>query len=198
MDIQKHHRELAGAIRDERFDVHDGGLILLGGIHVQGVFSEFINGELVAEHRNRVVDQGFIDILNTYFPVASGRVSPRANLYVALYAGAVTPAANWIAASFPATASEITSGSEGYSQSTRPAFTPAAAATPQLDNYAAKAAFTIVTASTLNVNGAAIVSEPTKGSTAGVLVAAARYTNTRQLQNGDAYEVGYRFTFSAV
>jgi hypothetical protein len=194
MDMHKHHRELAGALRDDRFDVSEGGVVLMGAVRAQGVFDEYVNGVLVASHTNRVVDQGFVDILNTYFHTTN----KKAGFYVALFAGAVTPAANWTAASFPATASEITSGSEGYTQSTRPVFTVAAAATPQIDNYASKAAFTIATASTLNVNGAAILSEPTKGSTSGVLVAAARYANTRQLQNGDSYEVGYRFVFSAV
>lgn len=179
----------------------DGGIVLREGdasgngrFVVRGYFSEWLNGEFLGETPNLVVDQGIIDILNTYF----GSTSKKAGFYVALFAGAVTPAANWTAASFPATASEITSGSEGYSQSTRPAFTPAnATSATQIDNYAAKAAFTIVTASTLSVNGAAIVTESTKGSGSGVLVSASRYANTRSLQDGDAYEVGYRFVGSS-
>lgn len=176
----------------------DGGVILRepsapgaqDGLVVRGYFSEWVNGEFMGEHQNLVVDQGMIDILNTYF----GSTAKKAGFYVSLFAGAVNPAAGWTAASYPATASEITSGSEGYSQSTRPQYVVVnASSSTQIDNYAAKAAFTIVTASTLTVNGAAIVTESTKGSTSGVLVAASRYGTARTLQNGDAYEVGYRF-----
>ncbi len=187
-------REIANELRGGTFDATPNGLLLpKSGIVAAGLFSEFVNGEHVGDHKNLVVDEGFVAILNTYF----GATAKAASFHVALFAGAVTPAANWTAVSFPATASEITSGVEGYSQSTRPAFTPAAATTPVLDNYAAKAAFTIVTGSILNVNGAAILTSNVKGGTGGVLVAASRYGATRQLQNADAYEVGYRFTFSS-
>lgn len=195
MNTQALTRDIARGIRSGTFDaVPCGGLMLQSsGIIARGVFSEWVNGQHVGDNPNLIVDQGFVDILNTVY----GTTTKKAGFYIALFAGAVTPAANWTATSFSATASEITSGSEGFSQVTRPQWVPATATTPQIDNYAAKAAFTIVTASTLNVNGAALLSEPTKGSTSGVLYAATRYANTRTLQNGDAYEVGYRIVFSA-
>lgn len=165
---------------------------ILGGRY----FDRVIRGGQVIDFgdtSNMIVDQGFVDILNTVF----GATSKKAGFYVAIFAGAVNPAANWTAAGFASTASEITSNTEGYTQSTRPQWTPAAATTPQMDNYAAKAAYTIATASTLNVNGAALLSDSGKGSTAGVLISAARYSNTRQLQNADNYEVGFRLTFAS-
>lgn len=195
MSIEKtYRRDIKRELRRGTFDATgDGGILLPSGIVARGVYTDYVNGKKIGDTPNLIVDQGFVDILNTYF----GDTAKKSGFYVALYAGTVSPAANWTASSFASTASEITSSSEGYSQSTRPAFTEAAATTPQIDNYASKAAFTIVTASILNVNGVAILSESTKGSTSGVLVSATRYGATRQLQNTDAYEVGYRFVFSA-
>lgn len=194
MDISNKYRgDIARALRKENFDVSEGGIVIAAGIKVRGVYDDWRNGEHLGETPNLIVDQGFVDMLNTYFHTTN----KKAGFYVALFAGAVSPAANWTAASFASTASEITSGSEGYSETTRRPFTVAAATTPQIDNYGTKAAFTIVTASQLNVNGPAILSDSTKGGTSGVLVSASRYANTRVLQNGDAYEVGYRYIFSA-
>ena len=189
--------DLRRALANTQYEITDGG-ICIGSFMFGGRYEDRVirGGEVIefGSTDNLVVDQGMIDILNTYF----GTTSKKAGFYVALFAGAVTPAANWTAASFTATASEITSGTEGYSQTTRPAWVTPNASTPQIDNYAAKAAFSIVTASSLNVNGAAILSDQAKGSTGGVLVSAARYSNTRVLQNGDTYEVGYRIVASPV
>lgn len=195
MSIEKtYRRDIERELRSGTFDATEDGLLLpKSGIVARGLFTDYVSGKKIGDTPNLVVDQGFVDILNTYF----GDTAKKTSFHVALFSGAVSPAANWTAASFASTASEITSGSEGYSQATRPTFTEAAATTPQIDNYSSKAAFTIVTASILNVNGCALLSESTKGSTSGVLVAATRYANTRQLQNTDAYEVGYRIVFAA-
>jgi len=187
-------RDFSKALRGGKYEKTEGGVLLPKSmIEARGEYVEVLNGEVVGFHRNMVVDQGFVDILNTYL----GATAKKSGFFVALFSGAVTPAANWTAATFSSAASEIVSGTEGYTEATRRPWTPAAASTPQMDNYAAKATFTIATAATLNVNGAALLSDSAKGSTAGVLVSAARYANTRQLQNGDNYEVGYRITFSA-
>ena len=190
-------RDIKRALANRKYEKSPNGLYL-NNIMVQGVYSDRVirNGQVIEfdQTKNLVVDQGLVDMLNTYF----GTTSKKTAFYVALFAGAVTPASNWTAANFAATASEITSNTEGYTQVARPAWTTPNATTPQIDNYAAKAAFTIATASTLNVNGAAILSDQAKGSTGGVLVSAARYANTRQLQNGDNYEVGYRIVLSPV
>lgn len=191
-------KDVARDLSNRKFEFAPEGLYLatVRGF-ARGVYADHvIRGGQVIDFGltdNTVVDQGFVDLLNTMF----GATSKKAGFYTALFAGAVTPATNWTASGFAATASEITSNSEGYTQSTRPQWTPAVATTPQMDNYAAKAAFTIATASVLNVNGAAILSDSGKGSTAGVLISAARYANTRQLQNGDNYEVGYRISFAS-
>ena len=190
-------RDIKRALANRKYEQDRSGLYL-GNVRVKGVYADRVirNGQVIdfGTTENLVVDQALVDILNTYF----GATSKKTAFYVSLFAGAVTPASNWTAANFSSTASEITSNSEGYTQTTRPAWTTPNATTPQIDNYAAKAAFTIATASTLNVNGAAILSDQAKGSTGGVLVSAARYANTRQLQSGDNYEVGYRIVLSPV
>lgn len=190
-------RDFERALSSGGFEKTDNGIYLPGAkAFASGQYMDYVNGELIGVTDNMIVNEGFVDILNTVF----NSTAKKAGFYVALYAGAVSPVATWTAASFPATASEITSEAEGYTTTNRPAWTTAATsgANTYIDNYASKAAFSIVTASTLNVNGAAIVTAQTRGSTSGVLVSAARYANTRQLQNGDAYEVGYRLSFSTV
>lgn len=187
-------RDFSKALRGGKYETTEGGILAPGtSIVARGEYVEVLNGVEVGVRGNMVVDQSFVDILNTYF----GATAKKSGFFVALFSGAVTPTANWTAATFSASASEIVSGTEGYTEATRRPWVPAAATTPQMDNYAAKAVFTIATAATLNVNGAALLTDSAKGSTAGVLVSAARYANTRQLQNGDNYEVGYRITFSA-
>ncbi|MGL6290147.1 MAG: hypothetical protein ACRC2H_05630 [Silanimonas sp.] len=187
-------RSFIKALKGDKYEKADGGVLVPSlKIKAVGEYVELVNGVEVGVHRNTVVDQGFVDILNTYF----GPTAKKSGFFVALFSGAVTPAANWTAANFSSTASEITSGTEGYSEATRRPWSPATATTPVMDNYLAKSTFSIVTAATLNVNGAALLTDSAKGSTAGVLVSAARYPNVRQLQNGDTYEVGYRIVFSA-
>jgi hypothetical protein len=187
-------RDVTRAIANNRYEMAPEGVYIPAIRAIaKGAYVDYVNGVEIGETPNLIVDQGFVDILNTVF----GATSKKAGFYVALFSGAVTPVANWTAANFGANATEITSTTEGYTQATRPAWTVAAASTPQVDNYASKAQFTIATASTLNINGAAILSDQNRGGTAGVLYSAARYANTRVLQAGDNYEVGYRLSFSA-
>ena len=113
--------------------------------------------------------------MSRYIRPSSGGKLPTWNL--ALYAANYTPLANLTAASFPATASEITSNTEGYTEATRPIWTPSAPSANTIDNLANKAAFTIATASSLVVNGAALLSESAKGAVTGKLVSATKFDN---------------------
>ena len=115
---------------------------------------------------------------------------------LALFSGAAAPAANWTAASFAAAASEIVSLTEGYTNATRPAWTPANTSTGSIDNMASVASVTIATSSQLNVTGAAMLTNSTRGGTTGVLVSATKYAAARVFQSGDTYEVGYRLSLT--
>jgi len=139
------------------------------------------------EHKNLLPTEGINYLLDQV--LGGGSSAP---LYIALYAGAVSPASGWTAASFPATASEITSGTEGYTESTRQQWVSAAAASGTKDNYANVAAFTIATASTLVVNGVAMLTQSAKGSTGGKLLSASRFGSTQNLSNTNIFDVKYR------
>lgn len=86
---------------------------------------------------------------------------------------------------------------EGYTSPTRPVWTPpASTATASIDNMAAVAHLTMATAGTINVTGAALLTNSTRGGTTGVLISASKYAATRVFQNGDTYDVGYRVSLT--
>lgn len=192
----KHRREIATALSNGHYELTDGGVLIKAGIDAlaTGVYVHSVNGgQDLREDPNLLVDEGILHMLN----VAFGATAKTANWYLALFANQINPAANWTAGNFAATAGEITSGTEGYSNATRPIFTSAPAAAGQITNLAAKAAFNIVCTTSLNVEGAALLSNSGKGSASGVLASASRYNATRTLYNGDVYEVGYGVSLSA-
>lgn len=186
--------EILRNLRNFKYERSDAGIYFPSSrIEARGEYVHNVNGLDERIDRNLLVDQGLTDMLNVYF----GAGTKPAAWYIALYAGSTAPAANWTAANFASTASEIVSGTEGYSEATRQAFTPAAAASNVIDNVAAKAAFTIVTASQLNVKGAALLTDNTKGGTSGKLGSATAFASTRVLNNTDVFNCGYRVTFSS-
>lgn len=194
--FMKHRREIAAALAAGKYEVTDGGLLIKAGIDAlaTGVYVHSVNGgQDLREDPNLLPDEGILHMLNVTF----GATAKVPNWYLALFANQINPAPNWTAANFAATAGEITSSTEGYSNSTRPAFTSSPAAAGQITNLAAKAAFNIVCTTSLNVEGAAMLSNSGKGSGAGVLASASRYSATRTLYNGDVYEVGYGVSLSA-
>ena len=186
--------ELLRALHDEVYDVtEDGGIYFpRQGILAAGEYWHSVNGEDMRVDSNLLTTEGLTYILN----VGLGATAKPTAFYMALYAGAISPAANWTAASFASTASEITSTTEGYSETLRPTWTASAAAAGVIDNFSTAARFTIVTASSINVNGAALLSSNTRGGTAGVLVSASRYSATRTMYNAETYDLGYRVTLS--
>lgn len=111
--------------------------------------------------------------------------------YIALYAGAISPAAGWVASGFTATASEITSGSEGYSEANRVTWTAGTASAGAISNTASPAEFTIVTATQLTVNGIGMLTAQAKGATTGTLLSATRFASARLLNNTDLFHVKY-------
>ena len=163
------------------------------GIVARGEYFDRINGGEWHTTGNLVVNEGLTHLLN----VALGSTAKPAGYYLALFSGATAPAANWTAANFASVASEIVSMTEGYTNATRPAWTPANTSTNSIDNFASVASLTIATAATLNVTGAAMLTNSVRGGTTGTLISASKYAAARTFQNGDVYEVGYRLSFSA-
>ncbi|WP_374377759.1 hypothetical protein [Pseudomonas fluvialis] len=186
--------ELALAIHKENFDVTAEGIYFpKQGVMASGEYFDRINGGKWDRTPNLIVTEGLAHILS----VALGATAKPAGYFLALFSGTASPAANWTAANFAAAASEIVSMTEGYTSPTRPAWTPpASTATNSIDNMAAIASVTIATAGQLNVNGAAMLTNSTRGGTTGALVSATKYPVTRVFQNGDTYDIGYRLSLT--
>ncbi len=193
-DLQRHAKEFNTALANHKYEQTDSGLFFPAAkVLARGLYIHDVNGEDVREDPNLLTDEGLTHML----AVALGGTAKISQWYLALYSGAITPASGWTAASFAATANEIVSATEGYSETSRRSFTPGAATANTIDNTATKAAFTIVTASQLTVQGAGLLSDNGKGSTSGVLISATRFSTPRVLQNTDIYNVGYRVTLTS-
>ncbi len=187
-------QELAADIAAERFDVTANGIYFpRQGVLANGEYFGRVNGGAWAKEGDNLIPiEGLAHLLN----VALGTTAKPAGLYLALFSGATAPAANWGAASFAAVASEIVSQTEGYTAATRPVWTPVNTNTGSIDNLASVASLTIATASQLNVTGAALLTNSTRGGTTGALVSASLYAAPRVFQNGDIYELGYRINLT--
>lgn len=188
-ELQKHAAEFARRIRNHDYEVSPAG-IHFPAAHViaAGGYLHDVNGQDERFDPNLLPDEGLIYLLTAGLRNAS-RYS---NWFLSLFAANYTPLANLTAASYPATASEITSQTEGYTETTRRGWTTADPTTPAMDNLASKAAFTIATAGSLVVNGAALHSESAKGATTGKLVSATKFAQQRTLYNTDVFNVAYR------
>lgn len=182
--------ELAASMAAERFDVIPEGVYFpREGVLAQGEYFDRVNRKGPwTRNKNLIVVEGLAHILN----VALGTSAKPAGYYLALFNGNTAPVPNWSAASFAAVASEIVSQTEGHTSATRPVWTPVNTVTGSIDNLAAVASLTIATASQLNVTGAAMLTNSTRGGTTGALVSASLYAAPRVFQNGDVYELGYR------
>lgn len=191
--MQNLRKELVQAVHGENFDVTAEGIYFpKQGVMAQGTYIDRVNGGQWVENGNLVVTEGLAHILN----VAMGSTPKPAAYFLALFSGATAPAANWTAASFASVASEIVSTTEGYTKATRPEWTETNTSTNSIDNMAATASVTIATSGTLNVTGAALLTNSTRGGTTGVLVSAAKYAAARTFQNGDVYDIGYRLSLT--
>lgn len=162
------------------------------GVKAKGEYFDRINGGEWTRTENLIPTEGLAHILN----VALGTTPKPASYHLALFSAAAQPTANWTAASFASTASEIVSMTEGYSSATRPTWTPTNTNTNSIDNMTAVAKVTMKTASSLTVQGAAMLTSSTKGGTAGALISATKYPSPRVFQDGDTYEIGYRISLT--
>lgn len=187
-NLEKHAREIAGFVRNGDFEQTDEGIIIRSAIRARGRYVHSVNGgQDEREDFNLVPAQGILHFLN----VTLGASPKLSNWYLAPFSGAVNPAANWTAANFAANATEIVSASEGYSNVTRPQWTPGAAAAGVIGNLTNRAVFNIVCTTTINIAGAGLLSDNVRGGVDGVLISASRYNSVRTVNNGDAFELGY-------
>lgn len=194
-DLQKHAGEFAKALATNKYELTGEGVYFpQARALAKGVYTHDVNGGDEQTSDNLLTDEGLLYMLSC--GLYNG--AKLATWYLSLYSANYTPLAALTAASYPATASEITSGSEGYSESTRPVWVPSAPATGNLiDNLASKAAFTIVSASSITVNGAALISEAAKGAVTGKLISATKFAAARTLYNTDVFNLAYRVSLSS-
>jgi hypothetical protein len=189
MELIKHARDIAGFINRGDFERTEEGLLIHSAILGSGRYVHSVNGgQDEREDHNLIPAEGIAYFLE----VALGDSPKLANLYLAVFSGGVTPAANWTAANFPANATEITSTTEGYSNATRPQWARNGTSSGGvIGNLSTRAVFNIVCTSTLNISGAALLSDNVRGGVAGKLISASRYGSVRVVNNGDAFELGY-------
>lgn len=183
----KHAKDIEKFIRNGDFEATEGGLLIHRGILARGRYTHSVNGKDVQVDHNLIPAEGIAYILGT----ALGATSKITNFYLAVFSGNVNPAANWTAANFATNASEITSTTEGYSNATRPAWTPGSVTAGVIGNLSSKATFNILCTTSVNISGAALLSSNTRGGTTGTLVSASRFATVRQVYSGDAFELGY-------
>lgn len=190
-DIQKHGREFAAALQANKFERtgDDRGLYFPAAkSFLSGLYIHDVNGQDERSDPNLLPDEALIYLLT----VGLKDGDKLNKWYVALFSGNYTPQSSLTAANFASTATEITSSSEGYTEGTRPVWTPGNVSANAVDNVATKCAFTIATSSQLTVNGAALLSEATKGSQTGKIMSAVKFAQSRTLFNTDVFNLAYR------
>lgn len=193
-DLQKHAGEFARALSANQFEASPDGLFFpRQKALVAGVYTHDVNGADERTDTNLVTPDGLNYLLGT----ALYGTTPEAAWFLALFAGNVTVLSSWAASNFPTVSSEITSGTAGYSEPTRRPYTPGAPTGAAISNAASKASFTIASPGTLTVQGAALLSSAAKGSTAGILLSASRFSPARNLENGDIFNLGYTLTLTS-
>jgi hypothetical protein len=164
-----------------------------GGVFTFQCFDKEGNLKWEDKAHNLVVNEGLQDMNQKYFT----GVTYTATWYIGLYGAAATndPTANDTAASHPGF-TEITP----YSNATRPAcsFGTATTADPSVITNALSVAVFAINA-TATVGGAFLISDNTKGGTAGVLFSAVDFDapGDRNVVSGDTINVRYDFTLDA-
>jgi len=183
---------LRGAVSAQRYEKQANGDIIIPisetAIRARGQFIYHKRGEAEEFSDNLIVDTGLDYLLGA----ALGGVAQLSNWYVAIFGGAVTVLPTWTAATFSTTATELSA----YVAATRPSWTSGAVADGAISSYTTKAEFEATEAMT--VRGGAMLSSPTKGSTAGTLLAASRFGTEKSLDTGEILDVGYRIELTAV
>jgi hypothetical protein len=193
-DMKKYASTVLKRLAANQYEVADTGLYLpKERAFISGAYTHDVNGLDERTDSNIITDEGLNHILNVAFNGASAT----GTWYLALFSGNVSPASSWTAANFASNATEITSGTEGYSESVRQTFVEATSTAKSITNSASKAAFTIATATTVTVWGAGLLSSSTKGGTSGVLASAAKFSAARTLYDDDVFNLGYTINLTS-
>jgi len=185
-------REFSRLFRLHRYERTDQGDILFGEAHatLHGRY-ELVDaqGRVLRSGHNLITDQGANHILSAV--LAGGTVYT--TWYLAPFTTDVTPVVGWTAATFPATAGELTTQ---ISEATRPAYTESVPASRSTNNNDNPATITAAQDSVV-IRGVGLLSHSTKGSTSGVLLSAYKYTAAYTLPTtGNTAGLKHTFTIS--
>jgi hypothetical protein len=185
----KHLKDIQKFVRDGDFVNTPNGVLIHSCILGIGRYTSSVNGGKDPEYSyNLIPAEGIAYVIGAAWLASQAKLSA---WFLAPYSGNVDPAANWTGANFTSLATEITSATEGFSNATRPAWTPGAITAGVLGNLAAKAVFNIVCTTNVNIAGAGLLSSNVRGGVTGVLSSATRFPSVRAVYNGDAFELGY-------
>lgn len=193
-DLKKHTREFQTALAANKYEVTEGG-IFFPAAHAlaYGEYTHSVNGQDEQVDKNLITAQGLEYLLSVGLKGGTAVTA----WYLALFSNNYTPVSGITASAFVTSAGEITSATEGYSESTRPEWVAGSISSIMVDNLSSKASFTIVTATELIIRGAGMLSSNVKGSTTGTLMSASKFSNARTQYNGDVFELGYRVRLQA-
>ena len=190
----KHRAEFLRAINNHDYEMTENGILFTKQHAIaHGVYTHDVNGQDERSDTNLLTTEGMTHMLNTEFHGGT----PVGTWYFRLFGANVSPLATWTGANFTANATEIVSTSEGWAGSVGFAFDEAAASAANVNNTASKAAFTIVTASSLSIWGAGLDSVATRGDTTGVLMGASKFAAVRTLYNTDVFNLGYSLSLTS-
>lgn len=159
----------------------DNRLVVGGRFTVEHVRAGEKIDEFVVD--NLVTNEGLNHILDTVF---HGR-APVGTWYLGIFEGNYTPVPSVNAGGIVAASTECTT----YDEGTRPEYAEAAASGQSISNAANKAAFTMNASKT--IYGAFLISSGAKGSTSGVLMAAARFSAPKNVVDDDQLLLTYTF-----
>lgn len=147
-------------------------------------------GEVIDEFDcpNLCVDEGLNKLLNVMFDA----VTQINTWYMGLFEGNYTPIAGVTAATIASAATETTA----YNETVRQTFVPVAATAKSITNAASVGTFTFN--ATKSIYGAFLISDNTKGGTAGTLFSAAKFSAPKSVVSGDQLLLTYTFNASSV
>ena len=182
-DILRHARELERAVRNNRYEVTEDGLLFPDqGLRFHGNMEHAVNGRDVRVDPNIVPIEAFNYLLTA--GISNG--TQHAAFYVALVGANVTPNSALTAATFDSVMTEFTN----YDETARVEFVDSAASGGSLNNTASPALFTI-SAGGGTVYGGALLSAAAKESTAGAILACTLFASARVLLEADELSIKY-------
>ena len=125
---------------------------------------------------------------NHHLNVVYNGATQVATWYIGVFEGNYTPLATDTAATFPSAATECTA----YDEATRQAFVEATSTAGLITNTASRAVFTFN--ATKTIYGGFLTSASAKSATTGVLMAAARFSPSRNVEAAFQLTLGYNVT----